>query len=430
MEGFRRRCIVCKIKKHSNYVDAETIENKEIAKAIRATVRPQIPESSDTLYTCEPCMDQYIIKVNNEAADKIQQQVVDHPDKSLEELMRSDDNDSSSPDAVPNQPEGSHSELSISLEKNLRTPDELPENRRPSVVQLPLHLKPMPKSEKRKLIERSNLLQQEIQKKQKTSNSSAASLLANTIETSLPSSGSFYSEGFQIGQKATSSQKTRVSNSMPSSLESIVFGNSQSGQKTPSPQQNTSINPNISRTEIDLMLRDVRFLKPMPKSEQIKVYLKEVQELINDDSPTSNSRPSTGSFHSEGLPIGQKTTSSQKTRVSNSMPSSLESIRFGHSQSGQENNSLQKSIPDTNPISLESINPQYSEPVAVSISRGHLRVRRASSEITNSSSNSRVFIDDDIISGNTSSYAGRGHSNVAAPSRITNIRSNSKTLGG
>ena len=107
-------------------------------------------------------------------------------------------------------------------------------------------------------------------------------------------------------------------------------------------------------------------------------------------------------------------TDSVNTQPSNN-PTSSESIyepltdsleNHGHSQQSNHRNSLR---------------PLFLEFARVSTSRGHMRVRRASSEISDSSVSfiQNVFVNDDIISGNASYSSGREHSNVAAPSRIS-----------
>ena len=158
----------------------------------------------------------------------------------------------------------------------------------------------------------------------------------------------------------------------------------------------------------------------------------------------SNSQISRQFGYSESFITGQQITSTQKHHsepISGSKFSTLGSLEKSLSirnLSGSSNNHItsQQSrpsslnsieIPLTNQPNTESnsepVVVQLSDLAGVSTTRGHMRIRRATSEITDSSGFIPIF-NDDIVSGNSSSYSqtssrGREHSNVAAPSRIS-----------
>ncbi|CAO1422063.1 unnamed protein product [Diamesa tonsa] len=215
---------------------------------------------------------------------------------------------------------------------------------------------------------------------------------------------------------------------------------------------NTSLDefaiPKRRHLELDIRKRPMPFsVKRRLLQEEIRQKYAKVKfrEANSSSSSSKNSQLSRQFGYSDSFTTGKQITSTQNEH--NSEPirannlSSLSSLEGALSESSYNRinsqqsrlpNSLQSiDVPLTNQPNTESIEVPLSDRVVVQLSdlagvstqRGHMRIRRRSSEISNSSG----FIplnNDVILSGNSSSYLrsslnGRQHSNVAAPSRIS-----------
>lgn len=224
-------------------------------------------------------------------------------------------------------------------------------------------LRPMPMSVKKMILDASYLNSQDKN-----------SLSKKYQENNIIGTDSLNTE--EISQKSSSKTMNSSSASRPMPMSAKR-------------KQLEDLSANLSSQELDNLITSLQNKRFRNNSKDHS------PESFSNSSVQQLSASTHSSFYTEGFEIGNIVASSQRTKLSQQIPS-------------KPSNSASKNI-------------GISQPTGVKVTRGHLRLLTEISNPSDSSADSQVFLNDTIISGNCSRLSGRYHSNVAAPSRITSI---------